>query len=47
VEDPDCFDRTELYHAPIFWVALPVVMLGFLIYGAVTGPGSVGRTDEH
>lgn len=41
-EDPDGFGRIELYHAPIFWVCLPVVALGFLIYGTVTNPDGIG-----
>jgi len=45
-EDPDGFGRTELYHAPIFWVCLPVAALGFLIYGAVTDPGGIGWTGN-
>lgn len=43
-EDPDGFGRTELYHAPIFWVFLPVVALGFLIYGALTNADGIGWT---
>lgn len=38
-EDPDSFGRTELYHAPIFWVCLPLAALGFLIWGTITDPG--------
>jgi len=38
-EDPDGFGRTELYHAPIFWVCLPLAALGFLIWGTITDPG--------
>ena len=38
-EDPNGFGRTELYHAPIFWVCLPLAALGFLIWGTVTDPG--------
>lgn len=38
-EDPDSFGRTELYYAPIFWVCLPLIALGFLIWGIVTDPG--------
>ncbi|ACQ79367.1 conserved hypothetical protein [Beutenbergia cavernae DSM 12333] len=30
---------TELVHAPVFWVALPLAALGFLIWGIVTDPG--------
>lgn len=43
-EDPDGFGWTELYHAPIFWVFLPVVALGFLIYGAITNVDGIGWT---
>lgn len=43
-DDPDGFGRTELYHAPIFWVFLPVVALGFLIYGAITNADGSGWT---
>ncbi len=32
------FRRTQFIHAPVFWVALPVVALGFLIWGIVTDP---------
>ena len=38
-EDPNGFTRTELYYAPSFWVFLPVVALGFLIWGTITDPG--------
>lgn len=43
-EDPDGFGRTELYHAPIFWVFLPVAALAFLIYGAITNADGSGWT---
>jgi hypothetical protein len=43
-EDPDGFGRTEIYHAPIFWVFLPLVALGFLIYGALTNADGIGWT---
>jgi len=43
-DDPDGFGRTELYYAPIFWVFLPVVALGFLIYGAITNAEGIGWT---
>lgn len=38
-DDPDGFGRTELYHAPIFWVCLPLAALGVLIWGTITDPG--------
>lgn len=38
-EDPDGFGRTELYYAPSFWVFLPLVALGVLIWGIITDPG--------
>lgn len=44
-EDPDGFGRTELYHAPIFWVCLPLAALGFLIWGMVTDPGDGWAAD--
>lgn len=31
--------RTELVHAPVFWVILPLAVLGYLIWGTVTDPG--------
>jgi hypothetical protein len=41
-EDPNGFDRIELYYAPIFWVCLPVAALGVLIHGAITNPTGIG-----
>jgi len=37
-EDPNGFGRTELYHAPIFWVCIPLAVLGLLIWGIITDP---------
>lgn len=31
--------RTELVHAPVFWVLLPLAALGYLIWGTITDPG--------
>jgi len=44
-EDPNGFGRTELYHAPIFWVCLPLAALGFLIWGIITDPGDGWSAD--
>ncbi|MFB7250101.1 hypothetical protein [Microbacterium sp. NPDC056234] len=41
-EDPNGFDATELYHAPIFWVCLPAAALGVMIHGAITNPTGIG-----
>lgn len=30
---------TELVHAPVFWVFLPLAVLGYLIWGMITDPG--------
>lgn len=37
-EDPNGFARTELSHAPIFWVCIPLAALGVLIWGIITDP---------
>lgn len=41
-EDSHGFARTELIHAPIFWVCLPVAAIVFLGYEAVTDPTGQG-----
>lgn len=30
---------TQLVHAPVFWVFLPLAALGFLVWGSITDPG--------
>ncbi|WP_165646455.1 hypothetical protein [Mycobacteroides abscessus] len=34
--------RTELVYAPVFWVFLPLAVIGFLIYQMITDPTSAG-----
>ncbi|WP_420039060.1 hypothetical protein [Gordonia sp. MP11Mi] len=38
-DDPDGLGRTELIYAPIFWVCLPLAVLGYLIWGILVHPG--------
>ncbi|MFG2564069.1 hypothetical protein ACGFR6_01360 [Streptomyces sp. NPDC048567] len=41
-EDSDSFARTELIHAPIFWVCLPVAAIGFLWFVTVNDASDAG-----
>ncbi len=34
--------RTELVYAPVFWVLLPLAVIGFLIYQMITDPTGAG-----
>lgn len=34
--------RTELVHAPVFWVLLPLAAIAFLVYQAITDPTGAG-----
>ncbi|MCF8587160.1 hypothetical protein [Gordonia liuliyuniae] len=38
-EDPDRLGRTELIYAPIFWVCLPLAVVGYLIWGTLVHSG--------